>query len=595
MAFPGRGTVIRFRTQLIYKLIPIILLPIITIGIFSYKLSFSALQSRSSKDVERIASLVNENLNYMINDIEQLAVSTLYDQNIQQIVSSYNSDRKYIEPDDNDNVQSYLRKMLIQNEAVQSIFIYTKGNTIFEQSLHGDLPDVEWKSKKWYKDALNSRDNAIIIPTHFIERRSQALNDIKTSVFSVARQIKNTNNFNVIGVSVFNVKLSSIERIITVSQTDSNTRFLILDLQGNWIYPNDEDAFRKNVGSVEAIHSSLKKQKNKIALNKTSYYMSSNTSAYSGWTVIALVPENSISKEVQYIKWTTVIVILITSFLIAALFFYIATVISKPVSKLRDLMKHVETGDLNIQYEAKGHGEIDELGRAFSRMIERLKQLIQDNLQAQIQRQLAELAALQSQLNPHFLYNTLEAFQMIAITEGSSRLARMSYSLGQLMRMALNAEEFSTIRQELDHINNYLVLIKERYEDRLNYEIVAPEQLMECRIPKLTLQPLVENAIYHGIDKKVMSGTVSIKIMQKECDISIEIQDDGAGIPEEKLSAICAELENEENVLKKKGNIGIANIQARIQNIFGKEYGISIRSEVGVGTTVIVKIPMGEF
>lgn len=586
-----KGSVVSFRTQLIYKLTPIILIPLITIGIFSYEISFNALRIRSMKDVERIASLVNENLDYLIKDTEQLAKSVLYDQSIQQIICSYIKDRDYVEPGDNEKVVNYLRKMLVENNAVRSIFIYTEGNMVFGNSLYGDQPESDWKSKDWFNDAINARDKAVIIPTHYIDRRFQSSQKSRDSVFSVARQIKDTDNFNIIGVIVFNIDLSSIERIIKVSQSNSDARFLIFD-EDSRVYPKDDDEFRLNPQTIKSIRKAIDEHKNSTELNNTDYFLSGNTSAYSGWTVISLVPETMITKEVSYIKVMTVIVIVITLVFIVTLFFYLATVISKPVTGLRNLMKQVETGDLDINYPVKGHGEIEELGRAFNRMLERLKQLIQDNLHAQLQRQVAELAALQNQLNPHFLYNTLEAFQMIAITEGSSRLARMSYSLGQLMRTALDIKEFTTIGQELEHVRNYLVLIKERYEERLNYNISAEEALLAFRIPKLTLQPLVENAIYHGIDRKVGPGNVEISITRQETVLFIEIKDDGTGISGDRLQELQIQLEREENVLQKSKSIGIANIQMRLKRIYGKAYGISIESRLGEGTTVAIRIPL---
>ncbi len=585
------NSVVSFRTQLIYKLIPIILIPLITIAIFSYEISFNALRTRSLKDVERIASLVNENLDYLIKDTEQLTKSVLYDQSIQRIISNYDKDRDYVEPNDNEKVQIYLRKMLVENISVRSIFIYTKGNTVLGESLYGDLPSSEWKNEEWYYRAMNARDKAIIIPSHFIDRRFQNYSKSKDTVFSIARQIKNTDTFDIIGVIVFNIDLSSIDRVIKISQLNSEARFLILD-KDNWVYPEENKDFRQNSESIVDIRNAINKHKNNIELGNTSYFLSSNTSAYSGWTVISLVPEAMITKDVRYIKLMTIIVIVITLFFIITLFYYLATAISKPVTRLRNIMKHVETGNLDIYYNAKGHGEIEELGRAFNRMLERLKQLIQDNLNAQLQRQVAELAALQNQLNPHFIYNTLEAFQMIAITEGSGRLARMSYSLGQLMRTALDVKEFSTIGQELEHVRNYLVLIKERYEDRLNYNIFAQEELLAFSIPKLTLQPLVENAVYHGLDKKIGPGNVHIDVYRSDDIILMEIKDDGVGIPAGRLQDLQTDLEKEENVLQKKESIGIANTQMRIKRIYGKSYGISIASVVDMGTVVTVRIPV---
>jgi two-component system, sensor histidine kinase YesM len=587
----GRSKITSFRTQLIYTLIPMILIPVLAISFISYRISFTSLQKRSMDDVWKISTLANENLNLLFESVDRLACSILYERNIQRIISDYQENKPYVEPTDNTMVQGFLEKLLVENGNLRSIFIYTKGNTVFSQSLFGDLPSIDWKNAVWYRLALNTRDHSIIIPTHAIVSTQSSSNKSKYT-FSIARQIKETNNFNVIGVIVLNLDISSINSIITISQVDSQTKFLIFDDQGNWIYPGDESAFPRCSSTIDALQETISSHARQIKLDGEVYYLASNHSTVSGWTVVAFVPEGSIADELRSIMWLTLLVTVAILTVMLALFFYLAAAISHPVTQMRKMMKTVEEGNLDINYLSNGTGELDELGRVFARMTIHLKKVIEENLQAQIQCKTAELAALQNQLNPHFIYNTLESFQMIAITEGSTRLARMSYSLGQLMRIALDVKECTSLDQELEHTENYLLLIRERYEDRLQYEISVSETLLQYGIPKLTLQPLVENAVYHGIDKSTDNGFVKIGVTQEHDDIVITVRDNGIGIAPDVLDGIMEELRKEENTLYKKHGIGLVNIQSRLRRLYGDGYRIDIQSELNIGTTVTVTIPM---
>lgn len=248
----GHVKIRSFRTQLIYTLIPMILVPVLAVSFLSYQISFSSLQKRSTEDVERIATLTNESLNLLFSSADQLACSILYEPKIQRIIGDYQEDKPYVDPTDNATVQSFLEKLLVESKNLRSIFIYSKGNTVFSQSLFGDLPGSDWLDSDWYNLALATRDRSIIIPTHTIVSTQSSSNKSKYT-FSVARQIKETDNFDVIGVIVLNLDISTISQIISISQVGSQTKFMIYDDQDNWIYPGDESAFPRSATTIEAL------------------------------------------------------------------------------------------------------------------------------------------------------------------------------------------------------------------------------------------------------------------------------------------------------------------------------------------------------
>lgn len=250
-------------------------------------------------------------------------------------------------------------------------------------------------------------------------------------------------------------------------------------------------------------------------------------------------------------------------------------------------------GNLDVRFHAQGRGELKSLGKSFDHMVARLKQVIQDNYESQLQRKKAELAALHSQINPHFLYNTLGTFQMLAVTEGQERLATMAYHLGQLMRYALEPGTLVELQQEVEHIAHFLSLIQERYEERLSYAIQIPQELLAYKIPRFTLQPLIENAIYHGIEPKIEGGSIHVKGWQENRQLVLEILDDGIGMSCEELQRWQSALNYNANLLTRSRHIGILNVQGQIQRIFGPEYGLALAAGAeGDGIAITIRLPL---
>jgi two-component system sensor histidine kinase YesM len=299
-----------------------------------------------------------------------------------------------------------------------------------------------------------------------------------------------------------------------------------------------------------------------------------------------------LTRDIEGIGLVTVLVVILSLVVALGAFFLIINSVGRLVTRLRRLMAQVEKGNLDVRFQNRGRGEIIQLGQSFNRMVTQLKQVIQDNYEAQIQRQKVEIAALQSRINPHFLYNTLASLQMIALTEGCERVASMSYDLGQLMRYALATEELVSLEQEFENTKHFLALMQERYGERLSVTLSVDADLCQYMVPKLMLQPLVENAIAHGIDSKFGTGYVQVCGTKQHDGMVIEVRDDGVGILPDKLAQLQAMLSYEANILKRSQHIGMGNVQGQIQRLFGREYGITLRSSEASGTQVSIYLPM---
>jgi two-component system sensor histidine kinase YesM len=588
-----------FRTQLSLILLPIILFPLAFIGYFSYQISYRALQNRSAANVSQIASLVNQNLDTTLQQAIQLAKTPLYDTTIQQIVTYYaqhpelNIDSASLT--DIQYAENFSLNILIHNTNIDSVDIYTAGSTAFPESTVGLQPFENWTALPWFQELMHSSSvRTLFLPAHVVS--SVQGNRL---IFSVVQAIVNTQTFQTVGAIVINIDTqNAIEQIITETENQSDTTFLIYGANGQTIYStplksNSSDTQPIDLALSHAVQQALRQHAEQLTWDNTDYFLSSNTSSLSGWTVAALVPSSSLMQDIEVIKQTTVLMICLTILLVLGATLLVIHRFSQQITQLRALMGQVEMGNLDVRFQAQGRGELISLGKSFNHMVARLKQVIQDNYESQLQRKKAELAALHSQINPHFLYNTLGTFQMLAVTEGQERLATMAYHLGQLMRYALEPGTLVELKQEVEHIEHFLSLIKERYEERLRYAIQIPEELLKYKIPHFTLQPLIENAIYHGIDPKSDGGSIEVKGWQEETQLVLSIRDDGIGLSGEELQRWQSALKYEANFLTRSRHIGILNVQGQIQRIFGPEYGLALSAGcAGKGIVMTIRLPL---
>jgi two-component system sensor histidine kinase YesM len=264
-----------------------------------------------------------------------------------------------------------------------------------------------------------------------------------------------------------------------------------------------------------------------------------------------------------------------------------------PIKKLHDVTTTITKNDLQALMTSDNVDEITELGMSFNIMIGKIKELLDSKIKEQENLKKAELRALQAQINPHFLYNTLDTIIWMAESKKTDQVVKIVSALSNFFRISLSkGMDWITIGEEVDRIRSYLTIQKIRYQDILDFKIDVSDDVAENTILKLILQPLVENALYHGIKNKRQGGTITIRARrQGEEEIRIEVEDDGIGFPPEKLSRLQAELEDDTGDIKLESGFGIGNVNKRIRLYYGKPYGLSVQSEYASGTCVTLVIP----
>ncbi|WP_373232629.1 sensor histidine kinase [Cohnella sp.] len=289
----------------------------------------------------------------------------------------------------------------------------------------------------------------------------------------------------------------------------------------------------------------------------------------------------------------------ISAFLLWLLFFvmafvllitlYMSAKISQPIKRLESSMQQVERGNFDIYIPIRRDDEVGRLSRRFNLMVNRIRELMNQNIHEQEAKRKSELEVLHSQIHPHFLYNTLNSVVRLAGTGKNEDVITMITSLSRFFRISISkGEHIITVADELEHVRNYLVIQKMRYKNKFEYDVIADDEALKCLTLKLVLQPLVENAIYHGIEPSADEGFITISARIIDGKLCLQVKDDGLGISEDRL---CGLLTGPIRNLEEGSGIGLRNVHERIRLNYGEEYGLRIESEREEGTLVSVWLP----
>ncbi|UFT98758.1 sensor histidine kinase [Radiobacillus kanasensis] len=325
-------------------------------------------------------------------------------------------------------------------------------------------------------------------------------------------------------------------------------------------------------------------------INGKDYFVSYIPSRYSSFVYYNILPFENITKQSRMIRNIMIVCFLFMLSVTLLLSRRAAQNISKPIEKLMGKMKHVQNGNFDeseIHIERYYNDEVGQLHQDFRTMLAKINELIRENYQKQLVIKETEYKALQAQINPHFLYNTLDSMNWLAKMNHQDKISKMAEALGNMMRNIISKKSpLITVKDELEIVNNYIIIQKYRYENRLDFSLESTVDYDRSQIPKLTIQPLVENAIQHCLEQLVANCYVHVHITSYQEDLEITVEDNGPGMDEQTIHSIY------NGMVKSKGTgIGIYNINERIKLMFGPEYGIDIESEVGIGTKIKIKLP----
>jgi two-component system sensor histidine kinase YesM len=441
----------------------------------------------------------------------------------------------------------------------------------------------------WFQDSIDLFGKPVILDTYELPYVSHEKNPVY--VFGVSRGIVRFESSKVIGILVVNTRTDFFREVCDNMKITENHRIIILH-DDYVIYDTQEE----NITTIASndllkINWNTPDTDKTIDINDQKYMSSTLLSDYSGWRIISLIPHEEMFHDLKTMQKTTILVITLVSSISLLLVFIVSAQIVHPLKKLASLMRLAENGDFNIKINVNNKDEIGTLAQSFNSMTSKINGLIQEVYLEQIRQSELELQMLQSQINPHFIYNTLESISMMAIIHDDNTTSEMASNLGSILRYGINnTKKEVTVREELDNLEKYIYLQDIRFHSIYTIIINVDPELYSIHIIKLILQPIVENAIYHGMKDIRSDGKIIVNGYKQDKKLLIfEIIDNGKGMTDQLTKDLNDYINDNNNLFN---SIGLRNVNKRIKIKYGDEYGLEIQSTANSNTTVIVRLPL---
>lgn len=572
----------------------------IMVTVFYMVFHSRAFNERGKYEEENLVNM-EAYLNSYLEEVDSIAKNVNYNYYLQDYLETViKEEDDYVDSGIGKNMRSYemssqaFSDTLLSRADISSIMIFGKKKMLLNRSMYTyQKVALDYSKLDWYAKAVAKPQDAIITGPN-----RHSFFDTDDEVISLSREVQSYENGTFRGVILINLNMNKITEICNSFQEKQENFICIINDKGELVYEQQNGkerfAFDEKENRQE-LNTALGKMKDScFGLNYRGekYLVTRTDMKTTGWTLVSMVPYKSVMAETMAISGVMILAVVITLIVTLLLLNRILTGVVKPLKKLEKYMVQVNPDNMDQRMEILTDDEIGHLSMKFNQMMDRIRNLKEQVIEEQEDKRKYELQALQAQINPHFLYNTLDSIIWMAETNDSNIVA-MTEALAKLFRISLNkGNEEISLERELEHVKNYLIIQSMRYADKFTYEISAEPGVERCRTIKLILQPIVENCIYHGIKKKRGTGKITIRAYRREQDLIIEVSDDGCGMPEEICRKILSDEIESENI--SGSGIGVKNVNERIQLRFGKKYGLSYSSEEGVGTTVTYVLPYNE-
>lgn len=549
----------------------------------SMKFTNTSIFENSSEYTHTIIQQMNQNIDSYID----------YMENIAYLISSNEDVQDYLFDEKIDNEGRYrilnqLQTILDSRSDIRNVGIISKnGRMLINDGSKSVNQDLDLNTQEWYATALEKPNGPILTSSHV----QHIISGERPWVITLSRGIRDrSGSGEKEGVFFIDLNYSAISELCDQSTVGTKGYAFILDAKGNIVYhPQQQQLY--NELQTENISLIMDTDEDTVLTgtgNDGKLY-SISRSEKTGWTVVDCTNVKELlskSRQAQSVYVLTAIILVIVALLFSR---FMARSITLPIQKLRDSMKKVQEGDFSVSdVVVDSKNEIGSLTKSFDVMTHRIHELMEQNVHEQEEKRKSELKALQSQINPHFLYNTLDSIIWMAEGKKNEEVVLMTASLARLLRQSIsNENEVVPIANEVEYARGYLTIQKMRYKDKLEFQIEVDSSILYIPLIKLVLQPIIENAIYHGLKYKESKGLLIVKGFMKDGNAVLQVIDDGVGMDEETL----AHIYDKHKVNYHSNGVGVYNVQKRLKLYYGEDYGITYTSELGKGTTATITIP----
>ncbi|MGE6629206.1 cache domain-containing sensor histidine kinase [Bacillus sp. NPDC077027] len=521
----------------------------------------------------QVLAMSSKRIEDELRKIEEVSYEMMTDRNIQEHLENIEQgDNRYSQYQTKKELWDKLASYAGSEKYIESIHLFDKEGTEYAAGRNSSVR-LRQETSAFFEEAIRRQGKNVFIPFSYEEKQ----------VLVSARQIRSYDQLSLLPLGTLLIQID-LERIVA-------------DLPKEWADMGGELFITSGQRIVLGKHHKVNGSLLQSGVNEHSgyeirkengrqYFISFVTSTYQPWAYVNVVPFDHIFTHISWMK--TVLGIFFLAFFTVVLLLgrKMATNITGPIEQLVTAMKVVEAGEFKtastLEFKQHANDEAGRLSRHFRSMMKKINELIEENYEKQLMVRESEFKALQAQINPHFLYNTLDSIHWLAKMNQQEQISKMTESLGFLLRNSIHVKKHEvTLEEELDIALHYMTIQRYRFEERLVFSWEVEDDLQHCMIPKLTLQPILENAIQYALEPYTESCSIQIKIWREDDVVWLSVSDNGPGMDETLL----------DNIDVGRSGIGLFNIHRRLQLTFGSEYGLKIFSQDGVGTTISLRIP----
>lgn len=579
------------RSKLILVLFIQILIPLVLIGFLSYKNSESIIKENSTDYSRDILNMIQLRLGDYLENLTKISQDLLYEEKIYDVLKSSTDIEDPLKRFEfEDTVNSHLKMVVISRPEIRSLCIFANDGKIYYQD--DNTKEAGLKEEIPYFDMIEEARRQKGKPTIHVVSENKRVKNIY-----LVRQINDRDSFKELGLLVMHIKKELLDEVYQ-GLTGNLQNIIILSADKELIASRDYEDLAIYSGVLNKIDGDIGEKIEEESGVFVSYITLKNI----GWKIVAYVALDELYKDANTLRKNIIMLCLVVIVILTMLTLLIAVDIVKPINRLVNGMKKVQAGESNVRIQVDRQDELGFLNKAFNEMSSEIHHLVNWVYREQLTRKEAELKALQSQINPHFLFNTLEAINWMAQLNNVPEISSTVSDLSDLMEASIGRDDrLITIKEEFSYADKYISLQKRRFGDRIELVKNIQPVVNGVKIPRLLIQPLIENAVYHGIERTRGKGVITLNAIEieKERCIDIEVIDNGAGMETEDLEQLNERLSLDNDTYfkglsnKKSRSIGIENVNRRIKLFYGENYGLKIKSEVGKFTKVVVTIPIG--
>lgn len=567
------------RMRNIFYVILIVLTVVIAgfIGIFAVSIYQKEMDKTIEQDNRKLADQLNISMSQYVHRLIQLSDALYY--NVLKNNSEYMN-------------QIFQAMYDSHKDSIESIALFDKKGKLLHvtpalnQSSYTDIQSEEWFTAP-FQSSENIHFFAPVVYDYFEQ------NDYFNWVIPLSRYVQMNEGSQVMdGVLLISIKYSAFSEIFGNSALDSARYSFLMDSSGNLVYHPKHAQI--NAGFMEyppEVLASYSDGSYKMQIDGSDVLCCVETVGYTGWKLVSVSSREEIQLAGLKYRLFIVAIVLLVLLVSMGISSYLSRVLTNPIQNLEADVKKISEGDLDIKVHASGSFEVYHLGISIQKMTVKIRKLMQAIIKEQEEKRKSELDSLQAQITPHFLYNTLDIIVWMIEEDRRDEASQIVTSLARLLRISLSkGKHIITLEDELEHVRNYLMIQSMRFKNQFTYEVQMQPGIEYLKVIKLIVQPIVENAIYHGMDGMYGDGEILIRAYTEGSDLYISVQDNGMGMRPEQAEAL---LDYTKEIKTSKGNgLGVRNVHERIQLYFGKEYGVIIKTVVDEGTEVLLHLPM---